>query len=111
MDEILRRPAVQRVTGKSRSQIYEDMKRGLFPLPVHLGAKAVGWLRSEILAWLAERVAERDKRVTNRDQRVPEINQKRDERIKRAALPPPKPRSTPPPRPMRRRAEHSDNAP
>jgi prophage regulatory protein len=40
---ILRRPEVQRRTGLSRSTIYGLMAEGLFPRPVRLGKRAVGW--------------------------------------------------------------------
>ena len=54
--EILRRPQVEARTGLSRSTIYQRIKEGTFPSPISLGAKAVGWLESEIDAWLAERI-------------------------------------------------------
>jgi prophage regulatory protein len=58
--QLLRRADVERITGKSRSSIYADMDAGKFPRPVPIGAYAVGWLRSEIEAWIASRIAERD---------------------------------------------------
>jgi prophage regulatory protein len=54
--EILRRRDVQARTGLSRSTIYERIRQKTFPLPISLGAKSVGWIKSEIDAWLAERV-------------------------------------------------------
>lgn len=57
MDErILRLPAVKQRTGLSRSKIYFDVARGVFPEPISIGPRAVGWLESEISAWLAERI-------------------------------------------------------
>lgn len=53
LDEILRRPAVERVSGLSTSSLYEAMKRGDFPRPVKLGPRAVGWRLSEVRDWLA----------------------------------------------------------
>ena len=58
--KILRRPAVEATTGLSRSTIYQHMQAGVFPRPVRLGPKAVGWLESEVLAWIEARVTERD---------------------------------------------------
>jgi prophage regulatory protein len=52
---ILRLPAVQEVTGKSRSGIYSDIERGLFPAPVRLGRRAVGWRAEDLASWLADR--------------------------------------------------------
>lgn len=55
---ILRRKQVEARTGLSRSTIYDRMKAGTFPAPISLGAKAVGWIESEIDAWLNARVEE-----------------------------------------------------
>ena len=55
---ILRLPEVQRRTGLSRSTIYVRLDRGLFPKPVSLGARAVGWIESEVDEWIRERIAE-----------------------------------------------------
>ncbi len=35
-------------------------KQGKFPKRVRLGPNRVGWVESEILQWLADRIAERD---------------------------------------------------
>lgn len=59
-DTILRRPEVQTRTGLSRSTIYAMMAQNMFPHPIRLGARAVGWPESEISAWLESRKAERD---------------------------------------------------
>ena len=53
--EIDRLPEVIAICGLSRSTIYEMIGRGEFPAPVKLGARAVGWRRSDIEAWLASR--------------------------------------------------------
>lgn len=53
---ILRLPAVKARVGLSRSAIYLAVSREEFPCPVQLGARAVGWLESEIEAWIRERV-------------------------------------------------------
>ena len=52
---ILRRPQVETRTGLSRSTLYQYIQDGLFPRPVSLGARAVGWLESEVNAWIAAR--------------------------------------------------------
>tara|TARA_R110000868_G_scaffold148473_4_gene370427 strand:+ start:353 stop:553 length:201 start_codon:yes stop_codon:yes gene_type:complete len=56
---ILRRPAVEAITGLSRSTIYQNMQAGEFPKPIRLGAKAVGWVESEIVDWIEARIDER----------------------------------------------------
>lgn len=54
-DKHLRRPAVQELTGLSRSTIYDLMAKGQFPRPVRLTVKAVAWPESAIEDWLAQR--------------------------------------------------------
>lgn len=54
---ILRRKQVQTRTGLSRSTIYTRIAAGKFPRPIDLGGgRAVGWIESEIEAWLQARV-------------------------------------------------------
>ena len=61
---VLRRKQVEVRTGLSRSTIYARVKAGSFPAPISLGAKAVGWLQSDIDDWIYERVrASRDDRA------------------------------------------------
>ena len=55
--KLIRRPAVQEKTGLSRSTIYEKMKSGSFPRPIKLGPRAVGWVETEVDAWLEDRIA------------------------------------------------------
>jgi prophage regulatory protein len=64
---VLRLPEVEVVTGKRRSGIYEAIEAGAFPAPIALGERAVGWLQSEIEAWLAQRIAERDANKTGKE--------------------------------------------
>ena len=52
----LRRKQVETRTGLSRSTIYQYIKAGVFPKPVPLGPRAVGWLESEVNEWITERV-------------------------------------------------------
>jgi prophage regulatory protein len=59
---ILRLPAVKMRTGLSRSSIYLWIAKGKFPAPVSLGARAVGWLESEVDDWLARLISESRKR-------------------------------------------------
>ena len=55
-ERILRRPAVESRTGLSRSSIYLKISEGTFPKPVSLGARAIGWLESEVDEWLESRI-------------------------------------------------------
>ena len=58
---ILRLPAVKARTGLSRSTIYLRISEGAFPKPVSLGPRSVGWVETEILEWIAERVEARNR--------------------------------------------------
>lgn len=53
---ILRRKQVEARTGLSRTTIYDYINAGRFPAAVRLTDRAVGWLESEIDAWLSEQV-------------------------------------------------------
>jgi prophage regulatory protein len=53
---ILRLPSVKARTGLSRSTIYLRVSDGSFPRPVSLGARAVGWIESDIDEWIACRI-------------------------------------------------------
>lgn len=53
---LLRRPAVEALTGLSRSGIYDRIRRGEFPAPVSLGASAVAWVESQVIAWIQARI-------------------------------------------------------
>lgn len=66
MNTILRLPAVKARTGLSRSTIYLRVSEGRFPRPVALGARAVGWLESELEAWLSS-VIEQSRKAKARD--------------------------------------------
>ncbi len=56
-DIILRLREIMRRTGLSRSSIYRLSAEGKFPRSISLGERAVGWLESDVDAWIAERVA------------------------------------------------------
>ena len=53
---ILRLPAVKARTGLSRSTIYLRISQGIFPTPVSLGGRAVGWVESEVNDWLNRQI-------------------------------------------------------
>ena len=54
---ILRLPAVRSECGLSRSTLYLRISQGLWPRPVSLGARAVGWPAAEVAAVIAARIA------------------------------------------------------
>ena len=58
-NQILRLPKVKEMTGLSRSSIYAAVAKGLFPAPIHLSQRTVGWVREEVQNWLDSRMAAR----------------------------------------------------
>jgi prophage regulatory protein len=54
---ILRLPAVKAESGASRSTIYLRIQQGLWPKPVRLGPRSVGWPASEVAAINTARIA------------------------------------------------------
>ena len=55
--KILRLPAVRSLTGLSRSTVYQKISNGDFPKAISLGTRAVGWLESDVEAWIGQKVA------------------------------------------------------
>ena len=55
----MRLTEVIRDTGLGRSSIYKRIAEGVFPKPVPLGGRTVGWVSDEVEAWILERI-ERD---------------------------------------------------
>lgn len=56
---IIRLPEVCRMTGLGRAMIYRLQSRKSFPQSVKITDHAVGWIHSEVQAWLAQRAARR----------------------------------------------------
>jgi prophage regulatory protein len=57
---IIRLKEVTKRVGYKRASIYAKIKSGEFPAPVSLGARAVGWIDSEITEWVRARIVARD---------------------------------------------------
>ena len=53
---VWRLPAVMSYTGLKRSAVYELVKQKKLKAPIRLGARAVGWLKSDVEEFLAERI-------------------------------------------------------
>lgn len=58
--QLLRRHAVESLTGLRRSAIYQRVADGLLPRPVSLGRRAVAWVASELERVNLARVAGAD---------------------------------------------------
>lgn len=54
---LLRRPAVEAATGKSRSTLYREIAKTLFTKPVQIGGDRVAWPANEVAAINAARIA------------------------------------------------------
>lgn len=55
--------AVIELTGLARRTLYQEISGSRFPKPVQLTARRVGWPAQEVEAWIAAKIAERDKVV------------------------------------------------
>ena len=55
-DRFLRLPEVKKLSGMSRSTIYLRIAEGLYPRPIQLGTRMVGWRESEVATMNAARV-------------------------------------------------------
>lgn len=60
---VMRLKEVMDTTGLSRSTVYKYIADGVFPKPVTLGERCVGWVESEVYDWLLARIEERDTAV------------------------------------------------
>lgn len=61
--KIIRLKQVIELTSLSRSSIYSFIKQGVFPKPINLGANSVGWIESEIIDWITQKVSDRDSQL------------------------------------------------
>jgi len=60
---IIKLPEVKHLSGLGRSSIYRMMAEGTFPASVSLGGgRSVGWVESEVIGWIEERIQERKPR-------------------------------------------------
>lgn len=50
-----------KATSLSRTSIFKLRERGEFPRAVTLGTKRIAFVRDEVAAWIADRIAERER--------------------------------------------------
>ena len=62
---ILRLPAVKQRTGLGHDTIYRGAREGWFPKPIKISQWASGWIESEIDAYIADKIANRDAQPVN----------------------------------------------
>ena len=81
LNTILRMPKVISETGLARSTIYLRVSQGLWPKPISLGERAVGWPASEVGQLNAARIA------GNNDDEIRQLVQKLETDRKKAQSP------------------------
>jgi prophage regulatory protein len=59
---LIKLPEVLKMSGLSRTALYERIRAGDFPTPVKLSERSVAWLQSEVNAWIEDKVLARDSR-------------------------------------------------
>ena len=65
---ILRHKQVVTMVGLAKSSIYRKIQIGTFPPPIKLGgARASGWLSTEVLEWIEDQVRRRPKTERSRE--------------------------------------------
>ncbi|ENR6008778.1 TPA: helix-turn-helix transcriptional regulator [Citrobacter freundii] len=56
-DQLITMAFITQLTGLTNKWFYKLIQEGLFPKPIKLG-RSSRWLRSEVEAWLQQRIAE-----------------------------------------------------
>lgn len=64
---LVRLPEVLHRTGQNTVDVYAGMKAGTFPKSVPIGKRTVGWVESEVEAWIAAKIAARDAGTAERN--------------------------------------------
>ena len=64
-DRVLRRPQLLKLLGIGKTLLYDLIEDENFPEPKALGKRSVGWLESEVLAWVQERPSPSELRQKN----------------------------------------------
>ncbi|MGZ5198287.1 MAG: helix-turn-helix transcriptional regulator [Telluria sp.] len=59
-DRLIRLREVLRLSGLSRSAVYQKIKVGEFPAQVKTSVRSSAWVLSEVVAWKNARIAARD---------------------------------------------------
>ena len=76
-EALLKLHDVRAITGLSSTTIYARMNAGRFPPARQVGGRAVAWLQSEVLGWIAALpVTTRDTRRDNTPEHIGQTEQK-----------------------------------
>ncbi len=84
---LIRKRRVCELTGLSPRGIDNRVRKGEFPKPVLLDARQTAWVLSEVLAWNAQRIAERDAGIVPRHREAIVEGRNRGGRMRAAAMP------------------------
>ena len=57
-ERLIRLPQVEHLTGLKRAHIYGLARRGQFPKPLKVGARASAWRESLVREWVSARIRE-----------------------------------------------------
>ena len=63
VDRILRLREVCQITGLCRSNLYALQAQNRFPCRLKICGRAVGWLESEVVQWIVQRLGERNNTI------------------------------------------------
>ena len=58
-EQLIARPSVESIAGIRKTELFRRIREGAFPAPVKLGPRCTRWAKSEVLAWVNARLAER----------------------------------------------------
>lgn len=58
--KLIRLKQVMECTGLARSTVYKFIAEGDFPKPVKLGVRVAAWVEAEVIAWIEEKLLQRD---------------------------------------------------
>ena len=57
-ERLIRLPQVESLTGLKRAHLYQLARRGQFPKPLKVGARASAWQESLVMRWIQDRIRE-----------------------------------------------------
>jgi prophage regulatory protein len=60
LQRVIRKKQLPEFVGLRRTAIDDLIRAGKFPRPIPLGARTVGWLEADLIAWQVARIYERD---------------------------------------------------
>jgi prophage regulatory protein len=60
LDRVVRKPEALNRVGLSDPTVWRMEREGKFPKRIHIGPQSVGWLESELIAWLEKKKQARE---------------------------------------------------